>query len=580
MGFPEGFVEEVRAAASIVSVVSTYVPLKKAGRSHKGLCPFHSEKTPSFNVDDSRGFFHCFGCGAGGDVFAFVMQHDRVGFPEAVRTVATMSGVVVPESRAKNDADERIERLHRIHEAALTEFRSALTKPGGAKARTYLQERGLSAETIERFELGVTPEGWETVSRALLRAGFARNEIVASGIAKERPGQAAAIYDRFHERIIFPIRNASGRLVGFGGRSLSGQEPKYLNSPETEIYRKSEVLYGLGVAKEALRRASTAVLVEGYLDLILLQQSGIGEVVASLGTSLTPQHARLLSRYAKHVYVAYDGDSAGRAAAKRALRVLLPESLTVGVVELEDGMDPDDFVRQRGGDAFRERLAGARGFVSFLVSEAKTGGEGADSKVRLVNEVLPYVALLEDPVERAVHVGRLVEVSGLEEGVLRDALRRAAAERKPELAMVRSEGRARAEWLEAEGVLVMAFLTRGKDLVEWGGDIDPATWNGLATERLLGEIWRRWREGGELDVATLLGQLESDADRQLLGAIAMRHGEVSPAAGLSALSALTLRSLEQEFRELQRRIGTAPPAEQDALLVRKFDLSRRLNALR
>jgi len=574
--FPDGFVDEVRAASSILGVVSSFVPLKKAGRGHKGLCPFHNEKTPSFNVDEERGIFHCFGCGAGGDIFRFIMQYEKVGFPDSVRRVATMSGIALPAEQT-SALDGRRERLFAVNEAALNIFRATLAGADGREARAYLDGRNIEAETVETFELGLTPSGWEGVSRSLIQSGHRSEEIVAAGLAKERPN-GTGIYDRFHERLMFPIRNAAGRLVGFGGRTLVGRDPKYLNSPETEIYHKSEVLYGFNVAKEAIRRSEQAVLVEGYLDLIPLHQAGVKEVVASLGTSLTEQHARLIARFTRDLYLAYDGDAAGINATRRALRVLLPMKLKLGVVRIDDGMDPDDLIRTKGGDAFREAMASASGFVTFLLETADGAGAGTpESQVRQANEVLPFLALLEDPVERAAHAARLAEGVGVDDSVVREALGRAASERRPRLSP--STTPERRTCTEAEGVLLMAILGDDPGRDQLMAEINAEDFAGLSTEPLYMALVDLIAEGGEISTGALAGSVDDAALRDLLVGLAMRHAEVGLDRGQSALQALRRRRVQAELRTLQQQLAELDGDALDTVLHRRQELSRELDEL-
>ena len=578
MRLPDQFLEEVRNAASIVDVVSAYVPLKKAGSSYKGLCPFHSEKTPSFNVNEQRGVFKCFGCGAGGDVFRFVMQYESLSFPDAIRRVAGHCGIPVPEAE-RTPADDRRARLRAINERALELFRQTLASAQGKAAREYLAERGVSDAAVREFELGLTPSGWEGLSRALSRDRYRAADIVAAGLAKERSG-GRGIYDRFHDRLIFPIRDGSGRAVGFGGRTLTGHEPKYLNSPETELYRKSEVLYGFHLAKDAIRKTGEAVLVEGYLDVIAVHEAGIPQVVASLGTSLTSSHAQMLKRFARKVYLLYDGDAAGRQAAKRALKVLLPTSLQVAVVEVDGGQDPDDLVRSEGPEALAACISRARGFMPFLLADAlPDGADVVEDRVRAVNEVLPFVRLVDDPVERAAHTARLAEAAGVDESAVVEALRRPSGERGGPRLAAPVEAPAEVSWSEAEGVLLMALLNPDGDArVQLLAELDEADWAGLPTERLFAAVVAAG-DAGPGSVAALLAELDDDRSRELLSGVAMRHPDVSLVQGTSALQSLRQGRLRRELRTLQKKIADAGADEVDSLLRQKQELSRLLDML-
>jgi len=357
MAFPDAFVEGVRRTADIARYVSEHVQLKKMGTSYKGLCPFHQEKTPSFNVNPDRGAFHCFGCGVGGDVFKFAMLHDKVTFPEAVELVARRFGVPVPENRyeAGPDRKERDEMLALLDAAAEHFSRNFWSAPG-IRAREYLLGRGFKKDTLERIRAGAAADSWGDLFEALKRR-FPVAALMTAGLVRE--GKSNKPYDWFRNRAVFPILNDSGRIVGFGARSLDGSEPKYLNSPESPVYQKSKTLSGLSWAKEVIRKEGRIVLMEGYLDVARALEHGVNEVVATCGTALTAAHARLIRRFTEKVVVNFDQDTAGQNAARKSLDLLLEEGLEVHVVELPAGDDPDTFLKAQGGEAYRARLDGA-----------------------------------------------------------------------------------------------------------------------------------------------------------------------------------------------------------------------------
>src|SRR5262245_2089027 len=341
------FVDRVRSAAEIGRTVGEFVRLRRVGRRLVGLCPFHAEKTGSFSVDEQKQLFHCFGCGAGGDVFKFMMLHEKLDFREALEALAEKHGIEVPRRARSETAPKGLkERLLEANGAAASWFRAQLAEPRvGAAGRAYLEQRGVGSRTIEQLGIGFAPREWDGLRRHLLARGFTQDELVASGLVVVR-ADGSGVYDRFRERIIFPIVSAGGKIVGFGGRAIAppaelGNRPKYLNSPETPVYSKSETLYGLYPAREALKREGAAVLVEGYLDFASLFEAGIENVVASLGTAFTEGHARLLARYVDGVVVNYDPDAAGRAATLRSLAPLVAKGLRVRVLRLPAGEDPD-----------------------------------------------------------------------------------------------------------------------------------------------------------------------------------------------------------------------------------------------
>src|SRR3954468_8805210 len=354
MRFPQTFIDDLRRQADIVRVIQDYVSLKKKGANWMACCPFHQEKSPSFSVNPSKDIYYCFGCHQGGSVFNFVMEIERVTFPEAIKIVAEKANVALPvmvedqkfEARRK-EADEVIE----LNSWALEWWESQLEQNNAEAraAREYLKGRGISDETSKAFRLGYAPDSWDALTTHLKQRGASAAQIEHSGLVVKK--DAGGFYDRFRGRLVFPVLDAQGRAVAFGGRTLQpGGEPKYLNSPETAAYTKGRHLFGLNQTRDEIRRRKFAILVEGYLDLIIPYQFGVRNVVASLGTALTPEQAKLLGRFARKIVVNYDGDRAGINAAKRAIEVLLPEDFEVKVLVLPEGADPDEFVRAHGAD--------------------------------------------------------------------------------------------------------------------------------------------------------------------------------------------------------------------------------------
>src|ERR1700675_1232090 len=396
------FAERVKQQADIVRVVGEYVRLKKTGKDFSGLCPFHQEKTPSFTVSPLKQIFYCFGCGKGGDVFSFVMDMEKSAFPEAVRTVAEKCGIAIPrprerspEERQENQQRAALVEMHREAQAFFTKQISGTLE--GKAARAYLEDRGLDSNAIERFGIGYAPSGGDALTR-LLKQKYPEKLLGESGLAS-RGEQGGRLFDRFRRRITFPIANESGKIVAFGGRALGDEQPKYLNSPETPIYSKSNVLYHLDRAKEALRRADFAVLVEGYMDAIAVARAGISNVVASCGTSLAEPQIKLLSRFTKRVIVNYDPDTAGQLATERSISLLLENDFEVRVLALPamnltagDGTkysknaDPDLYIREMGVEAYTKLLKDAPPYVDYLIARARhmdlSTGEG---KLRAVN---------------------------------------------------------------------------------------------------------------------------------------------------------------------------------------------------
>ncbi len=419
-------IRTVRERASLSEVVSDVIALRRRGRSAVGLCPFHAEKTPSFTVSEERGFFHCFGCGEHGDVFGFVMKTQALTFPEAVRRVADRFGVPLPEEAG--EPARRREPLTAANAAAAAFFQAELRGPGGGRARAYLRERGLSEEVIERFGLGWAPGAGEALARHLRTKGVPLEDALTAGLVmrRDRPDGAGGVLDRFRERIMFPITDTSGKVIAFGGRILPGRPaggeppPKYLNSAESPVFRKGHTLYGLALARDAIRKADRAIVVEGYLDLIALAQAGIGEVVAPLGTALTAEQLRLLRRFTETVIACFDGDLAGRRAAARSFPVFLEAGLWGRGAFLPAGEDPDTFVRAQGRVALEGVLAAAEPLVEAFVGElAGPKTEAVGRYAQAAREVARLLKRVREPHEFDVLVRLAAQRLGVREETLR-----------------------------------------------------------------------------------------------------------------------------------------------------------------
>ncbi len=396
---PEETLLAIRDRTSLVDVVSSYVSLKPAGRNHVGLCPFHDEKTPSFSVSDERGFFKCFGCGEGGNVFTFLMRVERIEFPEAVERLAKRAGVTLPERRGDSGPVRQTkEALIDVNEKSAEFFRQVWRSERGAPARDYLAKRGLDEDTIERFAIGFAPAGGTDLVQWLGRQKVSRRMAVQAGVLGERDGR---VYDRFRGRIMFPIRDRGGHVIAFGGRAMGDDQPKYLNSPESPIFTKGEGVYGVSEAREAIRDADRIVLVEGYMDALMLVQAAIPYTVATLGTALTPQQLRLLRRVGGEqatLFFLFDGDAAGRKAAQRAFGVCAEAGVWGRPAFLPDGMDPDDFVRARGRAATLELLERAPELLDYYFDEILPVGADLSERARATKEVKRLLARVHDPV--------------------------------------------------------------------------------------------------------------------------------------------------------------------------------------
>lgn len=403
MRFDQELLERIKDANDIVSVISEYVPLQRKGQNYWGCCPFHSEKTPSFSVSPSKGFFHCFGCKASGNAITFLMKHENYSFVEAVEKLAERANIALPQREMTQAEKARIsyrEKLYEVNELAAVFFHNCLTKTKlGEEGLQYLQRRGLSEETIAKFRLGFAPAGWHKLHEAFLKRGITEKILLQLGLCRENNGK---VYDYFRNRVMFPICDGKGRVVGFGGRVLDDSTPKYLNSPDTEIFNKGHILYAFDKAYRTVREKRQVILVEGYMDVISAHNRGITNVVASLGTAYTKDHGRLLVRQADEIILAYDMDGAGQNAAKRAIELLQNTEFKVRVVSMPDGKDPDDYVRTHGPAAFLDLVDRAVKPFEYLLNKALIDYDGttADGKQAVMEAVFPYIAASENSLER------------------------------------------------------------------------------------------------------------------------------------------------------------------------------------
>ncbi|MHA7836621.1 MAG: DNA primase [bacterium] len=404
---PEATIQEIRSRADIVALVSRYVELKQAGRSWKGLCPFHDEKTPSFNVNPDREIFHCFGCQAGGDVIGFLMKHDGLTFPEAARTLAGELGIEIPDER---DGEERAlgARVFEANALAQELYREALRSPEARSARSYLVSRGLDGQAAERFGIGFAPARWDAVAERLRQARIPADVGARAGLLAERRSSKGH-YDRLRGRITFPIQDVRGRVIGFGGRALEpDQEPKYLNTPESPVFQKRQAFYGYPEALEPIRRAGRAILCEGYFDQIAFARAGLGEALATCGTALTPEHGTQLRRRTREIVLVFDGDEAGRQATEKALALLLPHGLRIRSALIPGGGDPDDLLSKEGPEALRRLVDEAPDALEMAIRNAVRHGVATpDQKADAVARVAPLVARVADAVSRDEYTRRL-----------------------------------------------------------------------------------------------------------------------------------------------------------------------------
>ncbi len=594
---PGDFAHTLKQQADIVRVVGEYVKLKKAGaQNFSGLCPFHQEKTPSFSVHATRQFYHCFGCGASGDVFSFVQKLENITFPEAVRLVAHKVGVPLPKTSfsSPEEAREARERmaLLEIHEAAVAFFQSQLRQPEAAHAREYLAGRGLDDATASRFRIGYAPNSGFLL-RDHLRAKFDEPVLKVSGLFswKETEGadsagsgaRPAQLYCKFRNRIVFPIANEAGRVIAFTGRTLSPDEkagPKYLNSPETAIYSKSRVLFNLDLAKEAIRRLDYAILVEGQMDCISVFAAGLHNVLATSGTAFTELQARLLGRFTKNVIVNFDPDTAGAAATERTLGLLVSEDFQIRVITLEAGFDPDLFIRRKGKSAYEDAIRGSQKYLDYLIDRAQKlfPARTAEGKVKAVNYLLPHIQRVPSRIARDELSREIAQKLGIDSAVLRQELRHAATDRAAARLKVPAEPQA----THAERILIRALSTSCQILPGEGHlsardgaeeEFDPARQAhfalsgdrlhvGLASESLLNQLLEA--AGTASDPMSLP---LTEAERKLLaGALIQEDEALTPELVEGAIEALRRRQLERRQRQIQAEITAAERRNDQAVL--------------
>ena len=416
MAFPENFITELTDRNDIVEVVSSYVRLsKRSGANLFGLCPFHSEKTPSFSVSPDKQIYHCFGCGKGGGVINFIMEVENLSFPEAVEFLAKRVGMPMPEETNDRESRKRA-RMLALNKEAARFFYSQLSTPGGAAACDYMRQRQLSPATARRFGLGFAPDSWNSLTDAMKEKGFTEYELADAGLA--RRGKNGGVYDTFRNRLMFPVIDVRGNVIGFSGRILGEGEPKYMNSPETLVFNKSRNLFALNLAKKS--KCGYIILSEGNIDVASLHQAGFDSAVASLGTSLTPEQARLISRYTDQVIIAYDNDGAGIKAAQRAIGILEKLDLKVKVLRLEGAKDPDEFIKRKGPEAFRKLLEGSENQIDYRLRQVTAKYDlGVDEqKVDFLKEATELVARLPGTVERQVYAMRVAAMAAVPENVV------------------------------------------------------------------------------------------------------------------------------------------------------------------
>jgi DNA primase len=588
---PEEIINQIRERVDIADIVANYVALSRTGQNLKGLCPFHSEKSPSFTVSPSRQIFHCFGCGAGGNVFTFVMKLEGTSFPDTVRELAQRAGIAVPafsSGHGSADTSQR-ERLERLHQSAMKWFQRNLwdTEPG-QHAQKYLEERGIQRSTIERFGLGVSLPTWDGLIRALVEEQYSVADIASSGlaVAKEQSGRratdASGYYDRFRGRLMFPITDLRKHVIGFGGRVMGEGEPKYLNSPETPLFNKGRTLYAFDHARDAAGRDCRLVIVEGYFDAIALHQAGIMNVAATLGTALTSDHLTIIRRFARKVVLLFDPDPAGVRAALRTLDLFVGSGLGVTVISLPGDHDPDAFVRAHGADAFRELQEKAPSLLDFAVEHSlqRASSGSIDDRIRSVDEILRILQTTSHRIEQEECMRRVAERLGLNQQRLIERypeLQPKPDRQTPKPAHVQQPGRSKRPHEEWD---LVYFLVQGKFTASQVRALQAEFFTEPVCRRIV-EIGLRQLDGdGRVLVRPLLDEGLDDPDCSAVVtelSMSERHFDDVTAYIDGCLDALERKQRQQALGELIVQLRTA---EREGRVEEAQRLNAQVNALR
>ena len=528
MRYPREVIDEVRLQNDIVEVISQYVPLKQKGNSYFGLCPFHNEKTASFSVNSEKQFYYCFGCGAAGNVFSFLMEMENIDFPEAMKKLAERAHITLPEPEKSAQviaAEQTKQRLFDIHTAAGRYFYDCLQETQGEQARAYLTKRQMDPRMARKFGIGYSPDSYDALFKHLKEKGFTVSDILKSGLVLENK-DGKGYHDRFRGRLMFPIFDVQGRVVGFGGRILAKGEPKYLNSPETILFSKSRNLYGLNFAKAAKKRE--LILVEGYMDMLSIYQAGFHNVVASLGTAFNQEHARTLKRFADDVILLYDSDEAGTNAALRAIPVLVKNGFRVKVTQVPDGKDPDEFIKAKGAAEFSKLLINAVHYISFEIAciQRKYNLRNPEHRVRFATEAAETLAKLDSEIERNVYLGEVSRVTGVEEEAIRkeiqklmrkeeEAFEKEAEKRQQNLKNYTAEGRKVEKGLIEAQRNLLYYAAQHQGVYEiLKGILEEDDFTEDVFRRAFRHIGELWSSSGHVFPADLVSRFEETKEQK------------------------------------------------------------------
>ncbi|MFH2013147.1 MAG: DNA primase [Pseudomonadota bacterium] len=565
---PDDKLEEIKDRASIIEVISDYVSLKKVGRNFKGLCPFHSEKTPSFIVNEEKQIFHCFGCNTGGNVFNFLMKIDRLSFPEAARGLAKRYGITLPKIKiSEEDKKKNLKResLFELNELAANYYHNLLiNEKEGKKAEEYLSQRGIGKDVIINHKVGYAQNSWDGLLKFLLKKGLPPSRVTEVGLII--PKKTQGFYDRFRGRIIFPIINVNGRVIGFGGRVLDNSLPKYLNSPESSVYDKSNSLYGLNVAKDFIRNEDRVIVVEGYFDLLSLNQYGIKNVVATLGTSLTQGHIMILSRYTNNIITVFDADEAGEKAAARSLDALLKHGTLPKIAVLPSGFDPDSFIRKVGEEGFKEIIVSSIPLIEFVINEIvkKHDVSSVEGKAKIIKDITPILVKIENKIEKDIYIQGLSKRLGIREDTIVLQLRNI------------KQGE---NVLQREGTLYIEESRNEKTLLKLmllSNEVTPKIKEEAIVEEFMNKQYKElglllleeFNRQGRIDPAKIVNSLENENARGLVSHLLLQEESIVDVNKTleDCINRIRENKVEEEIKILDTKIKD----EKDAALQREF----------
>jgi DNA primase len=580
MAIPEKTIDQIQEKTDIVELISGYAPLKKAGRNYKAPCPFHNEKTPSFIVSPDKQIYHCFGCGAGGNVFSFLMRIENLQFPEAVEMLAEKAGIVVPRSAgARQGEDPLAAKIYAMNEAACGFFQDCLA--GKDTAREYLVSRGVGDETIKKFRIGYAPDAWEGLLTFFRKKNFDLSIIEKSGLAI--PNDKGGRYDRFRNRIIFPIIDLKNRVLGFGARVLDSSLPKYINSPETPVYSKGRNLYGLNFSKDAIRAKNYALIVEGYLDFLIPYQAGAENIIATLGTALTTDQIKLLKRFASTVIMVYDPDEAGEAASLRNLDLFIGEDVNVYIAELPKGLDPDSFIRKNGAEEFNKLIKSGKNLFDYKLDKLmkRFDMRTAHGKAGIVGEMLPTISRINNAVVKSELIKKLAQRLSIDIDAVKEEMKKVKQDySKGRYTVTPVEARKDSRTAE---MIILALMIESADLVGKVIDLLPAEEYRNSTVRDIATlIYGMHRENRAVNPARLINHLGTGTEASAI---------VSEAASMlefltdkektlnDCVARIKKDNIQDRLNALQARIRTAHGKQDEATwkeLVTEYDSLERL----